>query len=440
MRTEKICGAVLAALLSMGAIPVAVGQNDVKTAEEPKTHLYVRTVPAGAKIQLNGKPLGTSDDVFVVPPGAGRIVVELDGHLTEKLEIVIRPGRITRLVLELEKTPEFLARPSSQDKPTEPLDYAEELQAGTWRDVLQWVDPERDRVKGAWSRSGKAVLVTPLNSATQHLRMMLPVVVEGGYDVEVEFTRLSGNDSVGLSLPVGSGGCIFHLSAFAGRFAGLDMVAGRGIGTPGKSDDSEPSKLVNNRRYRLLVRVRTDGGSATVEALLDGNPCVRWSGKQSALHIWGGWRLPQAKQLGLIANESAVTFHSVRLRPVSGKAYRAKRIVERRESMPINKWVDLLQLANFERDRVRGKWVRDDEKVIVSPARTPEIDECLMLPAEVQGSYDFEVQFTRISGNDSVALNLPAGSHACTLHLSAWAGNIGGLEMIQGMDRVGIII
>jgi hypothetical protein len=323
--------------------------------------------------------------------------------------------------------------------------------------VLPWADPARDGVKGAWSRSGKAVLVRPLDSATQHLRMMLPVVVEGSYDVEAEFTRLSGNDSVGLSLPVGSGGCIFHLSAFAGRFAGLDMVAGRGIGNPGKSDDSQPSKLINNRRYRLLVRVRTDGGdeivepllgerllreysdetpdggNASVEALLDGTPCVQWSGKQSALHIWDGWALPQSQQLGLIANESAVTFHSVKLRPVSGRAYRAKRIVERRASMPINQWVDLLPLANLERDRVRGKWVRDDEKVVVSPARTLEFNQCLMLPAEVQGSYDFEVQLTRINGNESVNLNLPVGSRACTLQLSAWEGNVGGLEMIHGM-------
>jgi len=474
MRKENISGTVLAALLSLSAIlvlaqqyPVLAQEKDVKTAEEPKTHIYVRTVPAGAKIQLNGELLGTSDDVFAVPSGTGQIVVELDGHVTEKREIVIRPGRITRLVLELDKSPGFV-QGFAQDKRPEPqfhFDDTGQLKAGTWHDLLQWADPAQDAVKGAWSRSGKAVLVKPHNSAKQHLRMALPVVVEGGYDVEMEFTRLSGNDSVGLSLPVGSGGCIFHLSAFAGRFAGLDMVAGRGIGTPGKSDDSQPSKLINNRRYRLLVRVRTDGGDtiveplleetrsnepfeggsatfgggkATVEALLDGSPCVRWSGKQSALHIWHGWRLPHPKQLGLIANESAVTFHSVKLRPVSRKAYRAKRVAERRESMPIDKWVDLLKLTDVKRCRVRGEWMRDEKKVVVSSVKTPDVNDCLMLPAQVQGSYDFEVQFTRINGNDSVILNLPAGSRACTLQLSAWEGNVGGLEMIHGM-AVGVV-
>ena len=38
-------------------------------AADPPTELYIRTVPAGAKVLLDGKPLGTSPGLFEVKPG-----------------------------------------------------------------------------------------------------------------------------------------------------------------------------------------------------------------------------------------------------------------------------------------------------------------------------------------------------------------------------------
>jgi len=75
----------------------------VETQATAETLLYVRTSPPGAKLLLDGKPLGTSDDLFAVEPGVRRIVIELEGHGPQAKELTIRAGEVTRIELELKK-------------------------------------------------------------------------------------------------------------------------------------------------------------------------------------------------------------------------------------------------------------------------------------------------------------------------------------------------
>jgi len=84
------------ALFSIAAPPA-------ETASTPTTRLYVRTIPPGAEVRLDGEPAGKSDDLFVVPAGVRKmtIEVELDGHYPERQEVEIRGGRITRVELKM---------------------------------------------------------------------------------------------------------------------------------------------------------------------------------------------------------------------------------------------------------------------------------------------------------------------------------------------------
>ena len=75
-------------LLVLAAAPL-------ETWPTPATRLYVRTVPPGARVILDGKPLGTSEGLFLVPPGVARITIELDGHQPEVRQIEIQAARIT---------------------------------------------------------------------------------------------------------------------------------------------------------------------------------------------------------------------------------------------------------------------------------------------------------------------------------------------------------
>ena len=52
---------------------MALGAQPVETSPTPTTRLYVRTVPPGARVVLDGNELGMTDGLFLVPPG-GRVL------------------------------------------------------------------------------------------------------------------------------------------------------------------------------------------------------------------------------------------------------------------------------------------------------------------------------------------------------------------------------
>jgi hypothetical protein len=93
----------------------------LETAPTPATRLYVRTVPPGAKIFLDGKPLGTSEGLFLVPSGVAKISIELDGHEAETRRVEIPPQRITRIELVLRPQPEPRARAKPNTGTSKPV-------------------------------------------------------------------------------------------------------------------------------------------------------------------------------------------------------------------------------------------------------------------------------------------------------------------------------
>ncbi|MCF7976157.1 MAG: type II secretion system protein GspG [Phycisphaerae bacterium] len=92
--------------------------DQVETSRTADTLLYIRTVPSGAQILLDGKPLGSSDGLFPVKSGAYRIVVDLEGHEPQNQQISIRDGQITRIELILE--PQSVVEPAGEEAPQSP--------------------------------------------------------------------------------------------------------------------------------------------------------------------------------------------------------------------------------------------------------------------------------------------------------------------------------
>jgi tetratricopeptide (TPR) repeat protein len=96
---RAICLTVLF-LLTLATTSLA-DDKPVETGEKRDTLLYVRTVPSGAKVLLDGKELGTSNGMFHVAPGVGTIQVELNGHAPNKKKVTIRAEGVTRVELAL---------------------------------------------------------------------------------------------------------------------------------------------------------------------------------------------------------------------------------------------------------------------------------------------------------------------------------------------------
>lgn len=130
------------------------------------------------------------------------------------------------------------------------------------------------------------------------------------YALSLEFTRVEGENSVGVILPVGSSQCAFILSAFKGEAHGIGVVDGKLA--KANSTTIKPGKLKSGHPYRLLIEVKVDGDTATIDSTLDGRPFLNWKGAHRSLSMLDFWKLPNTKNVGLVTY-AKTTFHSVTL-------------------------------------------------------------------------------------------------------------------------------
>ncbi len=189
---------------------------------------------------------------------------------------------------------------------------SEPLAPGRWHELLPLVDPEEHAVAPGWRLVDAELEAAPSGPPA---RLMIPVRMEGDYDLKAELTRTDGFGTVGVILPIGPRQCLLALS-YGGTASGLDTVDGR------RADDNPttfPGSLNNRRCYTLDVAVRVDGDRAAVTAKLDGRPVVFYRGPVRSLGLHDDWRLRTRDCPGLAARSPAV-FHRVALKVVSGKA------------------------------------------------------------------------------------------------------------------------
>jgi hypothetical protein len=187
-----------------------------------------------------------------------------------------------------------------------------------WVDVLRLIDTTSDVVAGTWSRQGGRIDVAPGSAA----RIAIPVAIDGGYDLEIDFTRTSGESDVAAMLPIGSHACMATLSGRAGADSGIANVDGLDPTDSRNPTAVRPGHLDNGRRYRLFISTRILAENrASIDVALDGKRYLpHWEGNPAALGYNATWSMPNPKRLGLGAEQSEVTFHSARLRMVSGHA------------------------------------------------------------------------------------------------------------------------
>ena len=105
---------------------------EVQTREVPTTRLYVETTPPGAAIKLDGKPNGSAPKVFLVPPGVTKMIVEveLDGHGSNRQEVTIQGGRVTRVKFQLEPQEGNAATAFSEESKQPPKQLTVDLGGG----------------------------------------------------------------------------------------------------------------------------------------------------------------------------------------------------------------------------------------------------------------------------------------------------------------------
>ncbi len=156
-----------------------------------------------------------------------------------------------------------------------------ELPAGTAIDALSLVRLPDHILEGHFRRDD-GDLVSDLNTVT---RLLFPVMVGGGYELECDFQRTSGDKQIVFTLPVGDSACDFVLAA-DNRYSGLQLLDGREVKeVPGDSGAvRETGALINGKKYRLKVKVaKVEPDRVTITATLDNRPLVNWTGNPAQL-------------------------------------------------------------------------------------------------------------------------------------------------------------
>lgn len=88
---------------------------------------------------------------------------------------------------------------------------------------------------------------------------------------------------------------------------------------------------------------------------------------------------------------------------------------------------DLLQIVDTNRDAIRGRWLRQDA-TLSSPGGLA----ILAVPFTPPRAYRWTVVVERVSGNDSLGLVIPVGSHRTMVVLEGWQEKVSGLNLVAG--------
>lgn len=189
------------------------------------------------------------------------------------------------------------------------------FQRGRWVDVLKLVDVDRDSNGGSWTRKGNEF------SCRNSSRLFLPIVIDGGYDLEVDFSRVSDvGAEIHTVFPVGKHLAGLTLSAYK-TYSGFDSVNNR---RPWNVTPYSPYNffLQDNHRYQEVISVRLGkGGVASVDISVDGQRLLpHWEGDPNNLGLNSRTFNPPTDRPAIEAtNPGSATLYAVRLRMVSGQ-------------------------------------------------------------------------------------------------------------------------
>ncbi|MDB5389164.1 MAG: hypothetical protein JWM11_4810 [Planctomycetaceae bacterium] len=193
---------------------------------------------------------------------------------------------------------------------------------GEWVDLLAWTEGIDWKQRGGYdwnrnleslpSRNGLSIKSGRFN------RYPIAAILDGDYELEVEFTRQSGGQVVAVFFPVGIHNLQFEVGTNGGRQAFVAHVLNKWYG------ERTPCPVSENEKHRIVIHVHVDGEKAAFKIDWDDNKdYITWDGPLSALaNRHEGWKLTMIRRPWIGTYESQITFHKIRARMLSGEIRR----------------------------------------------------------------------------------------------------------------------
>lgn len=197
---------------------------------------------------------------------------------------------------------------------------------GDWIDLMEWTEG------GDWLPGGvdwQSNLESPPTKNGLTTRQAewsafpLAAVISGEYELEIDLT--SAKRETAITFPVDHHNPTFVLGAGEGAYDSFVTVNGRWV--PDAETTRSPSRIRPGQRQKIRCRVTRLEDEWLVEVSVDehGN-WVKWSGPSSRLVQSTGHEPPSILGHVVLASfRSAATFHSARIRRISGSIQRAFR-------------------------------------------------------------------------------------------------------------------
>ena len=182
------------------------------------------------------------------------------------------------------------------------------------QNLIEGFNPARATISGQWTKSEEGIRV----QSGRFSRAVLGQTQAKNYKLEIDFTRISGNDTVGIIIPVGDKvSPVVEFSGWQGVAHGLSRVNGQPTRSPQNPTSKLPGILKNGKRYKAKIEVNAASEPIEVKASLDGEEVFLWKGNSSSLQPNLVMFLPQNGAIGLAAQNSETLFHSAQLTVLS---------------------------------------------------------------------------------------------------------------------------
>ena len=301
------------------------------------------------------------------------------------------------------------------------------VKPGEWIDLLKSVDLSKHVLRGKWVRQGEAVtsLQPVVAGSGQAPRVVIPVRPKSSYELRVRFARTSETKLVGFVLPTGTSQVRLTLGAGA-KNSGLDNIA-KESSLSTRNPTRCTVNLANEKDHDVLARVLMKGRGVQIDVTFDGEKLIHWEGSPSLLSVPSASEIPARGYFGLIARSPTI-FKEVKLRMLSGEA----KLIDQQAEKP-GEWIDLLKLVDVKRHRVAGDWYRQG-KFIGRKAKSATVGgqrPRIILPFEIQGSYEMRAAFIRREDNHQIGFVLPLRQRGVTILLC-----VGGTPKAHKLTRI----
>jgi hypothetical protein len=142
---------------------------------------------------------------------------------------------------------------------------------------------------------------------------MFPIIIEGSYQLVVEFSRESGDNPCVVQFPVGKHSVGIVVGAFPSRggIGGMGNIDGKDMND--NPATFRPSLLTNGHHFQMTITVHLVEEDATIEAFLDNRRIIRWQGKATSLSPMSDWSVPDPKKAAF-GHVDTATLYAVRMR------------------------------------------------------------------------------------------------------------------------------